>query len=198
MRRVEAMPLGAKFRKLRDLRRGPDGEEYSLSEIATEASRLYRELKISKAIQEGEAAGASMEEIERRCEEIRGESDVVNRQYLTDLRDGKKSDIKWGVVEALSEFFQVKTDYWRIGPEANEETRRAEEEVELIALGVQAIKAAKKLDGGDTESDQEGTQGLAMMGALFRGVDGADSEQAKVILRAALLGLQAAQEDQTG
>lgn len=192
------MPLGAKFRKLRDLKRNPEtGRPYPLAEIAESASRLYRDRKISRMTRELQGAGASMDQIEQACEEIRNESDVVNRLYLSELRDGKKKDVKWGVVEALSLFFGVPTDFWRIGAAATDATRQAEEEVELIALGVQAAKAIQKLDS-TTEGDSESTQGMALMGALFRGVDGADPAQAEVILRAALLGLQAAQEDQAG
>lgn len=192
------MPLGAKFRKLRDLRRQPDGKEYPLSVIAQEASRLYRDLKISRAVAELRGAGASMDQIEQTCERIRQESDVVNRNYLTELAAGAKADIKFTVVEALSEFFGVKTDYWRIGPDADEATREAEQEVELIELGVQAARAIQALDRDATDGDQESTQGMELMGALFRGVDGADSEQARAILRVALLGLKAVQEDPPG
>lgn len=192
------MPLGEKFRRLRSLKRADDGKEYPLSVIAAEASRLYRDLKVSKARKELLAAGASMDEIERTCEAIRAESDVVNRNYLTELAAGEKKDIKWGVVEALSEFFEVRTDYWRIGPDANEVTRAEEEKVELIELGVQAAKAIQALDRGATEGDQEGAQGMELMGALFRGVGVADPAQAAAILKLALHGLRAVQEDQTG
>jgi hypothetical protein len=193
------MPLGRKFRQLHGLKLNPaDGRPFDISEIAREASRLYCEEKILRTRQELEAAGASTEEIERACEEIRGEPDVVNRLYLSELRDGKKRDAKWGVIQALSLFFGVETDFWSIGAAATDKTRRAEQEVELIALGVQASKAIQKLNDGATESDQKSTQGMALIGALFRGVDGADSGQAKLILQAALLGLKAAQEHPSG
>jgi hypothetical protein len=198
IQRGDTMPLATKFRTLRDLKRKPDGQQYPLSEIAREASRLYREEKILRTAEELRASGASMADIERACEEIRGEPDVVNRLYLTELKDGAKRDVKWGVVQALSLFFEVETDFWRIGDAATEATRRAEQQVELIQLGVQAAKAIQKLDSSATDGDQESTQGMALMGALFRGVDGADPAQAEVILRAALLGLQAVQEDRPG
>lgn len=193
------MPLGRKFRQLHGLKLNPvDGKPYDISEIAREASRLYGEEKILRTTQELTAAGASAEEIARACEEIRGEPDVVNRLYLSELRDGKKRDAKWGVIQALSLFFEVETDFWRIGADATDATRRAEREVELIAIGMQVVTAAQALDDGATESDQEATQGMALMGALFRGVDGADSDQARLILQAALLGLKAVQEPPTG
>jgi transcriptional regulator with XRE-family HTH domain len=138
-----------------------------------------------------------MEEIAQACEMIRAESDAVNRQYLSDLKDGKRTNPPFSIIEALSLFFGVETDYWRVGTDATERTRQIEREVELIELGVQAAKAIQKLDS-TTEGSDESTQGTALMGALFRGLDGADSGQARAILRLALLGLQGAQEDQTG
>lgn len=192
------MPLSKKFQTLRNIKRGPDGQPYPLSEIAREASRLYREAKISRTREELQADGVSMTEIERVCEDIRSESDVVTRLYLTELNQGGKRDVKWGVVQALSLFFGVETDYWRVGADATEETRRIEREVELIALGAEAAKAIQKLDGTDTEGDERNTQGMALMGALFRGVDAADPAQAEMVLRAALLGLQAAQKRPPG
>jgi hypothetical protein len=188
------MPLSTKFRRLRDLKRGPEGQPYPLSEIASEASRLYREQKISRITQELQAGSASMEEIAQACEEIRKDSDVVNRQYLTDLRDGKKSDVKWGVIEALSLFFKVKTDFWRIGADANAETRQAEKEVERIELGVQMVRLLPKTAEGDVEN----TQGMELVGALFRGAQEKDPAQVESILRLAVLALQAAPENPTG
>jgi hypothetical protein len=191
------MPLGRKFRQLHALKLSPDGKKYDISVIAREASRLYREEKILRTTQELQTAGASMKEIAQACEEIYVEPDVVNRLYLTDLRDGKKRDAKWGVVEALSLFFGVETDFWRIGADATDKTRKIEREVELIQLGLQVAKAAQALDK-PTDGDQEGTQGMELIGALLRGPQEKDPAQVESIFRLALMALQAAPEAEPG
>jgi DNA-binding transcriptional MerR regulator len=191
------MPLSRKFRQLHALKLSPDGKKHDISVIAREASRLYREEKILRTTQELQAAGVSMKEIAQACEEIRTEPDVVNRLYLSDLRDGKKRDVKWGVVEALSLFFRVETDFWRIGADATEKTRKIEREVELIQLGLQVAKAAQALDK-PTESDPESTQGMKLIGALLRGGQEKDPAQVESIFRLALMALQAAPEAETG
>ncbi|QDN95010.1 hypothetical protein FNV58_01360 (plasmid) [Streptomyces sp. RLB1-9] len=191
------MPLGRKFRQLHALKLSPDGKKYDISVIAREASRLYREEKNLRMTRELQAAGASMEEIAQACEEIRTEPDVVNRLYLTELRDGKKKDVKWGVVEALSLFFKVPTDFWRIGADATDETRKIEKEVELVQLGMQVVTAAQALDK-PTESDPESTQGMELIGALLRGGKEKDPAQVESIFRLALMALQAAPEAETG
>lgn len=191
------MPLSRKFRTLRDLKRGPDGQPYSLSEIAREASRLYREEKILRTTEELQADEVSMEEIALACEKIRNEPDVVTRLYLTELRDGGKRDVKWGVVQALSLFFRVETDFWRIGDAATEKTRKIEKEVELIQLGLQVVKAAQALSR-PTEGDGESTEGMELIGALLRGGQEKDPAQVESIFRLAAMALQAAPEAETG
>jgi hypothetical protein len=187
------MPLGAKFRKLHSLKL-KDGKPHDISEIARRASGLYRDRQILLKTRELEAAGASMEEIAQACEEIRRLPDAVNRQYLTDLRDGKKRDATFRVIEALSLFFEVPTDFWRIGADATDATRKAEKEVELIELTVQAAR----LLNGATESDGGATEGAELVGALMRGAQQKDPDQVAGILRLALLALEAAPENQTG
>jgi hypothetical protein len=138
-----------------------------------------------------------MKEIAQACETIRAEPDVINRLYLSEVRDGKKRDVKWGVVEALSLFFRVETDFWRIGADATDKTRRIEKEVELIQLGLQVAKAAQALDK-PTDGDQESTQGMELIGALLRGGQEKDPAQVESIFRVALMALQAAPEAETG
>jgi hypothetical protein len=188
------MPHGEKFRKLRSIKLRPDGRRYDISEIATAASRLYRDHQIFQATTELRAAGASMNEIERVCEEIRNAPDVVNRQYLSELNKSRKKNPPFNIIEALSLFFGVETDYWRIGPDATERTRELERQVELAEIGGKVLRAAEKL----TEGSQEGTQGMAMIGALLRGLEEKDPAQVEVILRTTLYALQAAPEAETG
>jgi hypothetical protein len=192
------MPLGTKFRKLRDLKRGPDGEPYSLSEIANESSRLYRAQQISRVTEQLQADGASMEQIAQACEEIRAASDAVNRQYLTDLRDGKKKDVTWRAIEALSLFFDVPTDFWRIGAEATEATRSAEEQVEAIAAMrdlLQHLDSATESDGEGVPGDSEAIQ---LLGALARGGQQVDPAQFMSFLRLAVQAIPKPPETPSG
>lgn len=188
------MPLGAKFRKLRDLKRRPDGTQYDISEIAREASRLYRERKIFLRRQELEAAGASADEISQACGEIQSQRDVIYRSFLSELKDGKRPNPPFSVIEALSLFFEVPTDFFRIGADATEETRQAEKEVELIEL---TVRAARLLNG-PTESDDEDAKGTQLAGALMRGLAQGTPQQAEGVLRLALQALELSQKNPSG
>jgi DNA-binding transcriptional MerR regulator len=181
------MPLGAKFRKLHDLKLKSDGRRYDISEISREASRLYLERQILRRTQELTASGASMKEIAHACEELRGQPDALNRQYLTDLRDGKKRDAPFRVIEALSLFFEVPTDFFRIGDDATEETRAAEAEVELTELAVQLIRNLNNA----TEGDDAGTE--LVMSLMRGGVEG-DPKQVANVLRLARAAMNTPQE----
>jgi hypothetical protein len=177
------MSLADKFRRLRQLRLRPDGEPYDISEIAREASRLYREQQIFRATEQG----ANPQEIEA----LHAERDVVNRQYLHGLKEGERPNPPFNIIEALSLFFEVSPAYWSIGPHVSEETRRAEGEVELIE---QTVAVARLLNGA-TESGQAATQGTRLVGALMRGAAEGDPGQVAGILRLAVQALQATPAD---
>jgi hypothetical protein len=184
------MPLAAKFRRLWDLKGNPD-----ISQIAREASGLYRERQIFLKTEALRAGGASQSDIERAIEEFRElkevQRDVLNRQYLTELKGGKRPNPPFNIIEALSLYFGVSAAYWSIGPDATSATREAEKEVELIELTRQA---AMNLNAG-TEGDEQGT---LLVGALMRGVKLGDPQQMASVLRLALAALPKAEEDQGG
>ena len=182
------MPLGAKVRRLIELKRQPGGEEYPISEIARTASGLDREQKISQRVGELTAAGASQQEIERAVEAIRREPDVLARSYLSEIKDGKRPNPPFDKIVALSLFFGVTVDYFAVGPAITEATKRAEDEVELYALTQQL---ASRLD---TDSSGKGAE---LMGALMRGGLKMDPQQLAGMFRLQLAAMDQAHEEET-
>jgi len=181
--------LAAKIRRLIDLRRDPDGETYPISTIASEASRLYRERQILARREQLRAAGASALEIEHETDRIRQEKDVLNRSYLSELKDGKRTNPTYNVIEALSLFFQVSPAYFFVGPAATQETERAEKDVELVAETVKMLRhltSATKSDDEDVSGDDEVAQ---LFGALARGGQQGDPKQVINVLRLAVAAL---------
>lgn len=181
------MPLGAKVRRLIHLKRQPDGSEYSISEIAREASRLYREHEISLKVEELTAAGASKQEIEQAVEVVRDRPDVLIRQFLSEIKDGKRPNPPWDKIVALSLFFGVDTDYFAVGAAVTEKTRKAEAEVELFALTQQLVNHL------NTDSDGRGVE---LVGALMRGGVKTDPQQLAGMIRMQLAAMNQAQDDQ--
>lgn len=181
------MPLGAKIRRLIELKRQPDGSEYSISEIAREASRLYRQREISLKVEELTAAGASEQEIERAVEQIQGQPDVLVRSFLSEMKDGKRPNPPFDKIIALSLFFGVVTDYFAVGAAATEKTLKAEAEVELFALTQQLVNHL------DTDSDGRGVE---LVGALMRGGVKTDPQQLAGMIRMQLAAMNQAQDDQ--
>jgi hypothetical protein len=182
------MPLGAKVRRLIELKRQPDGEEYPITEIARAASKLYREQKISQRIAELTAAGADQRDIESAVEAVRGEPDVLSRQFMSEIKDGKRPNPPFDKIVALSLFFGVTVDYFAVGAAVTEATKRAEDEVELYALTQQL---ASRLD---TDSSGKGAE---LMGALMRGGLKMDPQQLAGMFRLQLAAMDQAQEEQT-
>lgn len=182
------MSLGAKIRRLIELKTKPDGTEYSIREIAREASRLYREQQISLKSEELTQAGASRQETALAVERVREQADVLTRQYLSEMKDGKRPNPPWDKIVALSLFFGVETDYFAVGAAATEKTESAENEVELFALAQQLVNHL------DTDSDGEGFE---LVGALMRGGVKTDPRQLTGMLRMQLAAMNQAQDDQT-
>jgi transcriptional regulator with XRE-family HTH domain len=162
------MPLATKIRRLIDLKRQPDGSEYPLAEIAREASRLYRTKKNLLVNDEG-------------GEE---EKDVLNRQFLSELLSGKRANPPFDKIEALSLFFEVSPAYFAIGAEVTEETRAAENEVQLIA-DLRELK--EKLD---TEGDEASEEGTELLAAIFRGAKEEDPQAVMGVFRMTLAAMK--------
>lgn len=182
------MPLGAKIRQLIELKTKRDGTEYSIREIAREASRLYREQQIYLKREELAQAGASKQETALAVEQVREQPDVLTRQYLSEMKDSKRPNPPWDKIVALSLFFGVETDYFAVGAAATEKTRAAEAEVELFALAQQLVNHL------DTDSDGKG---IELVGALMRGGVKTDPQQLAGMFRMQLAAMNQAQDEQT-
>jgi hypothetical protein len=178
-------PLAKKIKQLRALKLRDDKRPYDISEIAREASRLYRELQKASKVEELVAAGASRGDIDRALTTVDDERDVLGRQYLSDLIHGKRNDPPFSMILSLSLFFEVSTDFFKIGAEATELTRVAEREVAVIESTMGAMQHLNSV-----------TDGNQLIGALMRGTEQGDPDQVANVLRLAVMALDSARKDQ--
>lgn len=181
------MPLGAKVRRLMEIKRKPGGEEYSISEIAREASRLYREYKISQVVEELTAAKAGKRKIEAAVEEVQQEPDVLSRQFMSELKDSKRPNPPWDKIVALSLFFGVSTDYFAVGASVTEKTKEAEKEVELASMVMELMNHL------DTDGSGKGAE---LVGALMRGGVKTDPQQLAGMFRLQLAAMDQARNEE--
>ncbi|MEV7675102.1 helix-turn-helix transcriptional regulator [Streptomyces sp. NPDC088752] len=150
-------PLANKLIQLRWLkRRETDGEQLDIGEIAEGVSRLYAEDNKSLTPEEMRAAG-------------RTDRDVLNRQYLSDMLNGKRRNPSKHQLEYLARFFGVSPAYFFEGGERNSDTAAAEGEIE----GMVALRQLRlKLQEGGAENPE------ALVMAFARGTGELDANTA--------------------
>ena len=166
-------PLANKLHRLRYVKRREDGRPYDISEIAEEVSRLYADDNFLATPAELSTAG-------------RNERDLLNRQYLGDLLNGKRRNPTKNILEYLAIFFGVSPAYFFEGGERTPETAAVEDEVEMW---VAALQLKKTMEEGGTENASQ------LITAVMRGAAELDPRSAASMLRMNLAAIQIAKEE---
>lgn len=184
--------LADKLRRLRELKRKPPvaegkpGEPYLITEIAEECSRLYAEDKILSCREEMTAAHASDEEVTAAVQAIRDEKPFVNRQYISDLLNGKRDNPTLSVLEYLGRFFGVNPAYFFSGSARTPETIAVEGEIDVM-LAFREFNMAMK-NGGQADA-------VPMMTAVMRGSSGLSPQLVAGMLRMQLAAIDSAKQN---
>lgn len=166
-------PLASKLQRLRYLKRRPDGEKYDISEIAEEVSRLYADDNLSATPTELSTAG-------------RNERDLLNRQYMGDLLNGRRRNPTKNILEYLAIFFGVSPAYFFEGRERTPETAAVEDEVEMWVAALQLKKTMEA--GGTTNAGQ-------LITALMRGASELDARTAAGMIHMQLAAIKIAKDE---
>lgn len=183
----ELGPLANKLERLRYLKRREDGKQYDINEIAEAVSGLYTEKMISDVRAELTGSGAPASEIEAAVEALRDERPLLNRQYLSGIRWGKRRNPTKDILEYLALFFGVSPAYFFEGGERTSETAAAEDEVELL-IALRQLK--KKME----EAGQENAVGL--LTALMRGASELDAKTATGMIHMQLAAIKHARSEE--
>lgn len=166
-------PLANKLKRLRYLKRRPDGEKYDIGEIAEEVSRLYAEDNLSATRTELPLAG-------------RSERGLMNRQYMGDLLNGRRRNPTKNVLEYLAIFFGVSPAYFFEGRERTPETLAVEEEVDMWVAALQLKKTMEA--GGAANAGQ-------LITALMRGASELDARTATGMIHMQLAAIEIARNE---
>lgn len=179
-------PLANKLRGLRYLKLRPDGEQYDISEIAEEVSRLYVEDKIVATRTELDDDGAPIDEINAAVDAVRNERPLLNRPYMSELLGGKRRNPTKNILEYLALFFGVNPAYFFEGRDRTDETAAAEDEIEMMVAMAQLYRRLKQ--GADPKKAKE------LLTAYMRGASELDPKTVTGMLHMQLAAVQHAKE----
>ncbi|MFJ4902879.1 hypothetical protein [Streptomyces sp. NPDC088727] len=136
-------PLANKLRSLRYLKGKQGGEQFDISEIADEVSRLYVEDKIFTARNDLVQAGATDDQINTAIDAICARRPLLNRQYLSDLLSGKRRNPTKDILEYLALFLGVSPVYFFEGA-SRTETEDAEDEIAMLVAAIRLYRTLKQ------------------------------------------------------
>lgn len=170
--------LARKIIDLINLKRRPDGREFTQAEIAEGVSSLHRQEQIDDTVRSLTARGATQSEIDTAVEELRANSPLISRTYVGKLMSGSQDNPTREVLWYLAQWFGVPVGYFFPGEEAEKVDK------ELKLLGAFA----------DTLREVEGAGQLEDIKTLLRSTQGMTPSARKNVIRMIMLAVDAARE----